>query len=582
MNKHLNIALVALLTFVITGVSFAEEEAMNMQTFTPSIFGGDFIAIEDADALGSLGFGFGILYDYAKSPYSYFQLNKDKRVPDFDIIDYIHTGHFSLAFGPAKWIAIGGYLPIHYVQYRTYTNTNPITERGDLEGSGVVLGDAMAKIKFQALFQDQHKVVMAIIPYATFPTGTDEEYHVTEDRVTIGGKLVLAHDFGPIDLAVNGGYLSRLRPNRTLDTLVGDAITYGIGLSHTWDVGVGLGLEYWGRYYFVDTTENLNNYPMELTASIRYQFGKRGPRLIAGAGPGLSYGSGAPSYRVIAGLDYYYLRPDTGKLVINTVDQNGESITATLHILGPENDERKGSSTGGSYSSTGKTGEYVITAKKEGYNQAEGQAVVSRGKDSVIKLVLNEIPKPKTILALTVIETHSGNKIPASVEIGGQAYAAGDGTLSRELAPGTYTVKATAAGHAPGTTSVTMVSEKTTSATIKLNLVIDLIGEVYFATASDVILKKSHPVLDDVVAKINKLGHFHKLTIQGHTDSQGPDEYNMKLSDKRAKAVKNYLIHKGIDGSKLFTFAFGETKPVASNETKDGRAQNRRVEFIVE
>ena len=71
------------------------------------------------------------------------------------------------------------------------------------------------------------------------------------------------------------------------------------------------------------------------------------------------------------------------------------------------------------------------------------------------------------------------------------------------------------------------------------------------------------------------------VEIQGHTDSIGAAAYNQKLSQKRADAVKAYLVSKGVNASELTAKGFGKTKPIASNDTAEGRAQNRRVEFEV-
>jgi outer membrane protein OmpA-like peptidoglycan-associated protein len=72
-----------------------------------------------------------------------------------------------------------------------------------------------------------------------------------------------------------------------------------------------------------------------------------------------------------------------------------------------------------------------------------------------------------------------------------------------------------------------------------------------------------------------------ELLIEGHTDSVGADAYNLKLSKQRANAARDYLIGEGISPSRLSADGMGESKPVASNKTKDGRAENRRVEFSV-
>lgn len=71
------------------------------------------------------------------------------------------------------------------------------------------------------------------------------------------------------------------------------------------------------------------------------------------------------------------------------------------------------------------------------------------------------------------------------------------------------------------------------------------------------------------------------INVYGHTDSKGSDEYNQSLSEKRANAVKSYLVSKGIASSRLFAMGVGEKQPIATNDTDAGRAQNRRVEFAI-
>ncbi len=71
------------------------------------------------------------------------------------------------------------------------------------------------------------------------------------------------------------------------------------------------------------------------------------------------------------------------------------------------------------------------------------------------------------------------------------------------------------------------------------------------------------------------------IAIHGHTDSKGSEAYNQKLSERRAKAVSNYLVSQNISSSRLTTIGFGESQPKYSNETADGLAKNRRVEFAI-
>lgn len=104
---------------------------------------------------------------------------------------------------------------------------------------------------------------------------------------------------------------------------------------------------------------------------------------------------------------------------------------------------------------------------------------------------------------------------------------------------------------------------------------------IQFQSGRDVIKRSSYAILNNV-AGIMQLNPAYKLLIQGHTDSQGDEDMNMELSEKRALAVKNYLIDNGIDENRMRSQGFGETQPVATNDSSAGRAKNRRVEFKVE
>jgi outer membrane protein OmpA-like peptidoglycan-associated protein len=100
---------------------------------------------------------------------------------------------------------------------------------------------------------------------------------------------------------------------------------------------------------------------------------------------------------------------------------------------------------------------------------------------------------------------------------------------------------------------------------------------ILFNTGKASFQQQTLPILKSI-ASILKEYPAAKFSIEGHTDADGNDKMNQKLSDERAAAVKNFLIENGIDTSRLSSVGFGETKPVDSNKTAAGRAKNRRVE----
>ncbi len=103
---------------------------------------------------------------------------------------------------------------------------------------------------------------------------------------------------------------------------------------------------------------------------------------------------------------------------------------------------------------------------------------------------------------------------------------------------------------------------------------------ILFASGSDVIQPESTPTLKEIGTMLKDHSDL-KISIEGHTDNVGEDAANQTLSDKRAASVKAYLIEKyGIDAARLETKGFGESKPVASNDTPEGRQNNRRVELV--
>lgn len=110
---------------------------------------------------------------------------------------------------------------------------------------------------------------------------------------------------------------------------------------------------------------------------------------------------------------------------------------------------------------------------------------------------------------------------------------------------------------------------------------IQITERVEFETDSSTILSASHSLLDEVVKALKEHPEIQLVEVQGHTDSTGKAAHNMKLSRARAKSVQTYLTEKGIDAKRLKSKGYGLTKPIADNDTDEGKQKNRRVEFHI-
>ena len=112
-------------------------------------------------------------------------------------------------------------------------------------------------------------------------------------------------------------------------------------------------------------------------------------------------------------------------------------------------------------------------------------------------------------------------------------------------------------------------------------MVITLSGAVLFASGKSELLPIARESLDKVAEVLQEQDPNKKFVVEGHTDSVGSEENNRRLSQRRAEGVRDYLVSRGVPSSQISAVGKGESSPVATNQTPDGRANNRRVEIVV-
>ncbi len=107
-----------------------------------------------------------------------------------------------------------------------------------------------------------------------------------------------------------------------------------------------------------------------------------------------------------------------------------------------------------------------------------------------------------------------------------------------------------------------------------------ILDNIFFETGKSTLLPKSYVALDQIV-DFFKTSSVKLIEISGHTDSQGSDSFNQKLSQSRAQSVVNYIVSKGVSQQRIQAKGYGESRPIDTNKTPEGMAANRRVEFLV-
>ena len=238
---------------------------------------------------------------------------------------------------------------------------------------------------------------------------------------------------------------------------------------------------------------------------------------------------------------------------------------------------------------------YDFSVTSDGYLSVKGKLKVGIVMNDTIMLkdfTLTPIKK-NALLSGTVYDEKTNETISALLEIsqieGSRIYRKklDNGYYETELIDlDWYFITAKAEGYINGLDSVQYNSEDQTLLTKDIYLKPIEIGttvrleNIFFDFDKTTLKEESFVELDKVVEFLNSNGSL-EIEIAGHTDSKGGDDYNMDLSQGRAEAVVNYLIENGIDEFRLVAKGYGETVPLKSNNTDEGRAYNRRVEFTI-
>jgi len=236
-------------------------------------------------------------------------------------------------------------------------------------------------------------------------------------------------------------------------------------------------------------------------------------------------------------------------------------------------------------------GEYDVKAERTGFFTADAVHHTHK-RDLADTVFISLRPEPKPIVYTLCGYAYAGDTrrpIAAAVRIGDaedkrdlyEGEATDDGLFVTELLDGQYVAHLRYQGYMPYDDTIHFSKDTLRFYLTKIKEGIRVkINNLFFATNKTYILPQSTQAMEDLATFLNE-NEGVTIRITGHTDNVGTDEANQKLSEGRANAVKKELIRRGVDPDRMEAEGKGESEPVATNDTEEGRQLNRRVEFTI-
>jgi outer membrane protein OmpA-like peptidoglycan-associated protein len=523
----------------------AQESAdINAQNFEPTIGPHGIFTVEGASTVGHLKPWGGLTFSYLSEPVV---SRKDDGTTE-PVVDEQFAMDLRGAVGFFGRTQLGVHVPMY------------LANTVELDGeslSGASVGDLSIQPKVRILDRNDMPLGLGALFDVTVPTGNSQSF-VGAAGPTVTPEILVDDSYGRVVLATNLGV--RFQPDRTFRNLeTGHTFTYRVGAKYRFVEG----LLHMGGEIYGETP--LANFGAKSTSPVEGLLGidvmtDIGLAVSGGAGAGIAPGIGAPEFRAFLGVSY----PGVNR------DADNDGVPDDEDDCPEEPEDIDGFEDADGCPDTDNDGDGIADRADECPNKAEDK---NGFKD------MDGCPDATSDTDGDGIADRA-DECPNKAE-DEDGYRDGDGCPDPDSDGDDIADNEDECPNKPGLKANDGCPPDKKKAVLG-ETVIQVKAEIRFETESADLKGPSSDILDQVGLVLRTNDQIEKLEIQGHADARGTDEFNQKLSERRAESVKRYLVEEaGVSADRLVAKGYGEKLPAAPNETAEDQARNRRVAFKI-
>jgi outer membrane protein OmpA-like peptidoglycan-associated protein len=555
-RRRSSAACILALCSVLLALAPDAQAQVAVDQFQPGLLASDGFAIARPTVLRKGGWGVQLVAEYANDS---LVLESSRPPITLSVVEdhlVLHPG-FAVALG-GRFTAFAS-LPVHVLM----RGEDPGTFASEADGGGIgdlgiggrvwIAGSPTARGMFSAEF-------IARVPSAEL--ANDDQSYSGDEIGSYEPALIGEVHLGRFDARLRVG--TRLRASTSVGGVsLGSALTAGLGARVMLVKGLYAHAELYGGSSFESFGERASS-PLELLLGLKHQI--RDLFIGAAAGPGLVAGYGSPDVRVVFTIGYAPLEPEEEVPTPAPSDRDGDGILDGRDRCPTYPEDADGFEDADGCPDPDNDRDGVLDAQDmcpveaedvDGFDDANGCPDPDNDGDGLLDAqdACPTDPEDKD-----GFEDENGcpdlDNDRDGVPDVDDACPVEAGTAAQKGCPGAVRIDAE-----------------------KGQLVI--LERVEFEVNKDVILAVSEGLLTDVASIITTHPELKKLRVEGHTDAVGKDAKNLELSTRRARSVARWLIQHGVAADRIEAYGCGETRALGSNDTDEGRQQNRRVEFHI-